>query len=75
MDTRGTGRRLLGAFTQALDALGAKPKLVGALERVESEVIPKLETLVRDVDRAIDRAAEIKHDLRGMKNELADEEN
>jgi hypothetical protein len=66
--------RILGAFTEALDALGADKKLVGALTKVRTEVIPELEGLVKDVDRAVDRAGGIKEALRGMREEVIDAE-
>jgi hypothetical protein len=63
-------RRILGAFTDLLDDFGADQKLVRTLNRVREEVIPEVEGLVKDVDKALDRAAEIKHSLRGMRDEI-----
>lgn len=63
-------RKILGAFTDILDELGADQKLVRTLHRVHDEVIPEVEGLVRDVDKAIDRASEIKYSLRGMRDQI-----
>jgi ABC-type transporter Mla subunit MlaD len=63
-------KRILGAFTDLLDGLGADQKLVRTLNRVHDEVIPEVEGLVRDVDQALERAAEIKHTLGGMRDAI-----
>ena len=74
MERRGSAQRLLSNFTEALETLGASPKLVKALTRTREEVIPKAEELVREIDRVLDRAAELKHGLRDMRAEISSEE-
>ncbi|MGH9463110.1 MAG: hypothetical protein ACRD1X_18015 [Vicinamibacteria bacterium] len=74
MERRGSAQRLLGNFTEALETLGADPKLVKALTRAREEVLPKAEKLLRDVDQVLDRAAELKYGLGEMRAEISREE-
>ena len=74
MERRGSAQRLLGNFTEALETLGASPKLVKKLLRVREEIIPKAEALLKDVDRVLDRAAELKYGVHEMRVDSSDEE-
>lgn len=70
MERRGSAEKILGNFTETLEALGASPKLVKALTRTREEFIPKAEQLLKDIDRALDRAAELKYGLGEMRAEV-----
>lgn len=74
MERRGSAEKLLGNFTEALETLGASPKLVKALTRAREEVIPKAERLIKEIDQVLDRAAEFKYGLREMRTEISKEE-
>jgi len=74
VERRGSAERLLGNFTEALETLGADPKLVKALTRAREEVIPKAEKLIREIDLVLDRAAELKYELREVRSEVSSDE-
>lgn len=69
-----SAKKLLGAFTDAVDAVGADAKLVNALKRVREEVIPDLEALVRDADGTLERLLNVRDRLRSVREEIIDTE-
>lgn len=63
-------KKLLGAFTDAIDAAGADRKLVGVLHKVREEVIPDLEALLQETDRGLDRVLGIRDKIRAMRADV-----
>lgn len=58
-------QRLLGAFTDAIDVLDADPKLVRALRRVQTEVIPELRAVAARADEVLDRLGALGKKIHG----------
>ena len=51
-------QKVIGAFEEAFDALGANPQLVDGLNKARTKVIPKLQRFAEGADELIDEVSE-----------------